>query len=402
MKKIVQYVLIFATLICGNLCALEMTDKEILVEGNDAFAFDLYAELKEEKGNLFFSPFSISTALAMTYAGAEGDTAAQMADVLHFNLDRTRLNPAYSDILQSLSEMKHLGYNIAIANALWGQSGYNFYESFLNIAKDYYDAEVEALNFKTDTEGALLTINSWVEKKTENKITNLLSPGAVNSITRLVLTNAIYFKGTWTHQFEREYTKDTSFTLINGKKVKVPMMGQADDFNYSENESLQILEMPYTGYAISMVVLLPKQQNGIKDLENTLSAEKLKGWLSDLREQEINVFFPKFKMSSGFQLNKILKSLGMVDAFDANLCDFSGMSPDPAGFVISSVLHKAYVDVNEEGTEAAAATSVNMVLGSSYRPPPPVFRADHPFIFVIRDVASGSILFMGRVMDPRK
>lgn len=390
---------------CNNesLYALEKTDEEILVAGNNKFALDLYTRLKKEQGNLFFSPFSISTALAMTYAGAQGDTETQMAKALHFDLDQKLIHPAFLELIKPLNaEMKHLGYDIAIANALWGQSGYEFYEKFVNIAQNYYDAEVEALDFKNDTEGALLTINSWVEKKTKNKIKDLLSPGAIGNMTRLVLTNAIYFKGNWMYQFDKKDTEDELFTLIDGKKVNIPMMDQLADFNYSENELLQILEMPYTGYALSMVVLLPKQADGIKILENALAPAKLKDWLSDLRQQEVDVYFPRFKMTSAFQLNKILESLGMVNAFNVELCDFSRMSPDPTGLVISSVMHKAFVDVNEEGTEAAAATSVTMELASAYTPPPPVFRADHPFIFLIRDARSGSILFFGRVMDPRK
>jgi serpin B len=215
------------------------------------------------------------------------------------------------------------------------------------------------------------------------------------------LTNAIYFKGKWISQFKKISTRPEAFELISGEKVELPMMNQAEEFNYSENGTVQILEMPYEGDNLSMVILLPKERRGMVGLENLLNAENLRDWLSALIKQEVIISLPRFKMTSEFLLNEALQSLGMVDAFDAKLADFSGMAVDPAGLCISKVIHKAFVDVNEEGAEAAAATAVVMMRNGMPQPPKPVFRADHPFIFIIRDKSSGSILFIGRVMDPR-
>ncbi len=382
---------------------LDETDKEIVIEGNNAFAFDLYAQLKEEDGNLFFSPYSISTALAITYAGARGNTAIQMADILHFSLSQERLHPAFSELMQDLAtEAEISSYQLAIANALWGQSGYEFYEKFINITKDYYDAGFKEVDFKDGQERELTRqrINLWVEDKTKGKIKELIKQGILTSMTRLVLTNAVYFKGNWIFQFDTEQTRDGLFTLIEGEKVEVPMMNQTAEFNYSENDMFQVLEMPYAGDGLSMVVFLPKQTKGLKEVENLLTVENLKSWLSTLRMQEVVVSVPKFKMTGEFLLSETLKSLGMLDAFSIKLADFSGMTPDPVGLYISEVIHKAFVDINEEGTEAAAATAVEMRLKAAPEPKP-VFQADHPFIFIIRDIRSSSILFLGRVIDPR-
>lgn len=387
----------------GGLYALEKADQEIVVEGNNMFAWELYAQLKGKEGNLFFSPCSISTALAMTYAGARGNTATQMADALHFSLSQPRLHPAFSGLIQDLAaEPERSSYQLAIANALWGQSGYEFYEKFINITKDYYDAGFKQVDFKDEQERERTRqkINLWVEDKTNNKIKELIKRGVLTSLTRLVLTNAIYFKGDWLSQFNPGQTGDSLFRLIEGEKIEVPMMNQAAEFNYAEEEALQILELPYAGDELSMVILLPKQADGLKEAENLLTAAHLKKWLSALSKQEVIVALPKFKMSSEFLLNEALKSLGMVDAFSGKLADFSGISPDPVGLFISQVIHKAFVEVNEEGTEAAAATAVAMRLQAVPKPKP-VFRADHPFIFIIRDMRSDSILFLGRVVDPR-
>jgi serpin B len=218
-----------------------------------------------------------------------------------------------------------------------------------------------------------------------------------------VLTDAIYFKGKWARQFKKAATSPRPFYLTGGDNVQVPMMHQKQDFNYFENNALQVLEMPYDGDHLSMVVFLPKAKNGIGALENSLDTGQVENWLAALREQKVIVALPKFQMTCAFNLKKVLKALGMTDAFDVRRADFSGMTPDPAGLFISDVIHKAFMDVNEEGTEAAAATAVVMTLGTAARPGPvPVFRADHPFVFLIRDKTSGSILFIGRVLDPRQ
>ena len=384
-----------------SLFALDEPEKEIIVQGNNKFAFDLYSQVKQNEGNLFLSPFSISTALAMTYAGARGNTETQMAETLHFSLTQERLHPAFLTLMQELqADSVRGGYELSIANALWGQEGYKFHQAFTDITKKYYEAGFKEVDFIKNTEQTRQTINTWVEEKTKDKIKELIRPGILTELTRLVLTNAIYFKGKWMLQFKKEATRSAPFELISGEKVEVPMMNQAKEFNYSENETTQILEMPYEGDNLSMVILLPKEKKGIRGLEKLLNPEDFKNWLSTLRKQEVIVSLPRFKMTSEFLLNEALKSLGMADAFDMKLADFSGMTPDPVGLYISKVIHKAFVDVNEEGTEAAAATAVVMTRRGMPEPKP-VFCADHPFIFIIRDKSSDSILFIGRVMDPR-
>lgn len=335
-------------------------------------------------------------------AGARGNTETQMAQALHFSLSQERLHPGYAVLMHGLqAEQAQSGLELSIANVLWGQSGYEFHKEFIDVTRDYYDAGFKEVDFVKDTEQARVTINGWVEEKTRDKIKELIKPGILTDLTRLVLTNAIYFKGKWMSRFEKERTLPGPFFLMNGEKAEVAMMNQTRELNYSEDETAQILEMPYEGNQLSMVILLPKEKKGVKDLESLLGAETFKNWVSALHKQDVIVSLPKFKMTSEFLLSEALKSLGMTDAFDAS-ADFSGMTPDPTGLYISEVIHKAFVDVSEEGTEAAAATAVVMMRLTAVLPDPkPVFRADHPFIFVIRDKSSDSILFIGRVMDPR-
>ena len=374
-----------------------------LVADNTDFAIDLYGKLKDKDGNLFFSPFSISDALAMTFAGAEGNTAAQIAQVSHFGMDRDDTSKAFSELTAGLNPTNEKrDYEFDIANALWAQSGYTLHKDFLDIIKKYYNSGFKEVDFKSNTEAARQTINKWVEEKTNNKIADLISEGMLTNLTRLVLTDAVYFKGKWVYKFAKRHTLDKPFKLLGGDEIEVPTMQQSHGFNYFENEKLQILEMPYIGDKLSMVVFLPKRPDGLKELEGLVAAASIKEWLSSLSMKTVHVEFPKFKMASEFSLGNTLKFMGMADAFDNKKADFSGIVPDKTEFYISEVVHKAYVDVNEEGTEAAAATAVVMAGAAALTPPMPDFIADHPFIFVIRDIGSGSILFMGRVVDPRK
>lgn len=382
----------------GALSDVGKADKKVVVRGNNAFALDLYATLKDLDGNLFFSPYSISTALAMTYAGTRGNTQAQMARVFHFDLDQEDLHPAFRVLINQLNAQgKRRGYQLNIANALWGQKGYRFLKEFLDLTRTNYGAVLNEVDFTSEAarEVARRRINTWVEKQTKGKIKDLIKPGILNELTRLVLTNAIYFKGDWASQFEEEQTKLSPFTVRVDKKIDVPMMCQSGDFKFMEEAGFQMLELPYVENELSMVVLLPKKMDGLAELEDSLTADNLKEWLGSLREQRVNVYLPKFKITSEFRLDKTLKSMGMTDAFSPE-ADFSGMTGDTDLF-ISAVLHKAFVDVNEEGTEAAAATGVVMEMCVS---PVLFFRADHPFIFLIRDTRSGSILFLGRLMNP--
>jgi serine protease inhibitor len=385
--------------IAANCLAVE-PNQQAIVEGNNKFALELYGKLKDRQGNLFLSPYSISTALAMTYAGAKDETERQMAKTLDFptTLGNEQFHNAFSDIIRQLNEAgKKGGFELVVANALWGQKDYKFLQEFLTLVKKNYDGDLQQVDFATQTEAVRKTINDWVETKTKAKIKELIKPGTLDSMTRLVLTNAIYFKGKWASQFKPERTQDAPFTLLGGQKVNVPMMNQTSNFGYMETDTTQVLEMPYVNNDLSMVILLPKKLDGVNELEKELTSETFAGWLGKLRKREVQVYLPRFKITSEFELTQVLGSMGMPDAFSSK-ADFSGMTGNKDLF-ISAVVHKAYVDVNEEGTEAAAATGVAMKL-TSVASPPPVFKADHPFVFLIRDNHTGSILFMGRTANP--
>lgn len=374
-----------------------------VVEGSNKFALDLYQQLRTEEGNLFFSPSSISTALAMTYAGAAGETEAEMAETLHFQMSNDQLHEGMKT-LQSfwMTPDKDKGIRLKLANRLWGQRSYEFLPAFLQITRDYYGAEVARLDF-AQSEQASQTINKWVEEQTENKITDLISPNALSPATRLVLTNAVYFHGNWAEPFEKDRTKDDDFHLSATDKIKVSMMHRWDEFQYGAVDDIQILELPYGDGSLSMVILLPKQIDGLADLEYKLTFQDLHRWMTSVKhEDEVKVYLPRFKTTSQFQMADTLKAMGMELAFDGNAADFSGMTGGRDLF-ISAVLHKAFVDVNEEGTEAAAATGI--VMAPTAAPilepkEPPVFRADHPFVFMIRDNRNGAIMFLGRITNP--
>lgn len=378
--------------------AKNSSDVKIVAEGNTAFALNLYGKLREKQGNLFFSPYSISTALAMTYAGARKNTEKQMATVLNFSLDQKRLHPAFARLeaqLNAVQEKK--GIELSVANALWAQKDYVFLREFLDLTEKNYGAVLNHVDFKKAHEAARRKINAWVEQKTKDKIKDLIKPGVLDALTRLVLTNAIYFKGKWASQFKKSHTKEGPFWLAPGKSVDAPMMTQKQDFRYMENDSVQMLELAYVGKDLSMIVLLPKKVCGLAQLESALSMENLNTWMDGLREREVLVFLPKFKVTSQFSLSKTLSLMGMPDAFGPT-ADFSGMDGTKMLY-ISAVIHKAFVDVSEEGTEAAAATAVAMALKST-AVLAPVFCADHPFMFVIYHNPSGTILFLGRIVDP--
>jgi len=379
--------------------AKDCQDTKNVAEGNNAFAFDLYEKLKEVEGNLFFSPYSISTALAMTYAGARGNTEKQMGTALHFTLDQKRFHPAFACLEAELKAVQEKGdIELNIANALWAQKDYVFLREFLDLIQSNYGTVLNHVDFKRACEAARKKINAWIEQKTKDKIKDLIKPGVLNALTRLVLTNAIYFKGRWESQFKKDRTKESPFWLSIDKSVEVPMMTQKRQFRYMESDNLQILELPYVGDDLAMIVLLPRKIDGLAQLEADLSMENLNMWIDHLRKRKISVFLPKFKMISQFRLSETLASMGMPDAFGGN-ADFSGIDGTKDLF-ISAVIHKAFVDVNEEGTEAAAATAAVISLTSAPSTPPPTFRADHPFVFLIRDNHSGSMLFVGRIVNP--
>jgi serpin B len=372
-----------------------------LVAGNTAFGLDLYGELKGEAGNLFLSPFSISTALGMCAAGARGKTLDEMTKVLHLP---ENAHAAFGAVVKSLNEepdAKKRGFTLTTANALWAQKGYPWKPEYKKLVATDYGAGLFDVDFISAPDEARGTINLWVEKETKEKIKDLLPRESVTRDTRLVLTNAIYFKGDWQDPFKKEATKDLPFTTTGGKTVEAPLMYRTGGYSYAENDGFQVLDMPYSGKRISMTVILPRKADGLPAVEKELTGDKLAATLKTLRmEKQVHVHLPKFKTEKSFTLNKPLKALGMKAAFDG--ADFSGMHTGGEQLDITAVIHKAFVDVNEEGTEAAAATGVVVGLTSAAPPPmPKVFKADHPFLFLIRDHKTGSVLFVGRVENPR-
>jgi serpin B len=384
---------------------IKPSDDAAIVRGDNQFAVDLYAQLgREQPGkNLFFSPTSISVALAMTAAGARGQTQSEMATVLHLDADLAQAHAHYQQLLAQWNATgQKRAYQLRVANRLWGQKGFTIRPEFLALTRQQYGAEMLLVDFAQPA-AASREINQWVEQQTNNKIKDLVPPSSLDALTRLVLTNAVYFKGDWVQPFDKQNTQEQDFTVSTDRKVKAPLMHQQTRMGYAADGTLQALELPYAGGELSMVVLLPKKVDGLPELEKTLTFDKLAALVSKLRVREVNIFLPKFKLETSFGLGPTLEAMGMKRAFSKEDADFSGIS-SAESLYISAVLHKAYVDVNEEGTEAAAATAVVMAPTAAReapRPPPiPVFRADHPFLFLIRDTKAGSILFMGRLSDP--
>ena len=367
-----------------------------------------YTDVQLKDGNIFFSPYSISSAIAMTYEGARGKTADEIHSVFHFPTDGSLRRKSFLEINNLINE-KDKKYTLRIANALWAQKDYPFLEDYFNLIKNYYYGKATNLDFVNKTETSRLTINGWVEKQTNGKIRDLISQGALGPQTRLVLTNAVYFKGFWLNQFDKYDTKDEYFRISPRKMVKTPMMhltGKEAEFNYGETDKLQILELPYEGGDLSMFILLPKGDD-LKALEELLSSEKLSEWEYHLSKEEVvEISLPRFKFEKGYLMKDALKEMGMPTAFTLGIdfggkADFSGMT-GKKDLNIDEVIHKAFVGVNEEGTEAAAATDVAMMEGalSGELRDIKVFKADHPFIFLIQEKTTGSILFVGRVSDP--
>ena len=371
-----------------------------VVNANNQFAFDLYSELtKSETGNIFYSPYSIFAALAMTYEGARGQTADEMKSVFHFP-ENSILRPNFAKIYNEINE-GYRDYELRTGNALWIQQDYPLLKDYRNRVEKYYGGKAANLDFIKETEKSRQTINSFIEEQTNKKIKNLLPPGSLNALTRLVLTNAIYFKGTWEWEFNPKDTREMNFYVTPTNIVKPPMMYMKPDkakFNYADLGELQILELPYKGNKISMLILLPTENLSI--IESSLTPEKLEEWKNQMRETKLDaIYIPKFEFETKYTLNENLKALGMPTAFEPGKADFSGMTNERNLF-ISSVIHQAYVKVDEKGTEAAAATAV--VISTGVHIPRNIFRADHPFIFIIQEKETGNILFLGRVTNPTK
>jgi serpin B len=399
--------------LCLPLAAGTLPDPPSVAAANNQFALDLYAQLRASSGNLFFSPYSISKTLAMAYAGARGETAAEMAAVLHLPSDQTRAHREFLTMRNQLNRNLGVhpavghpliikrGVELALSANLWGQRGYGFDKGFLDLLHESYGAGLQEVDF-TAPEPARRAINAWAARQTRDRIPELFAPGVLNVSTRLVLASAIYFKGDWASPFEKDATRPQPFHVHRERKVQVPMMSQTETFGYAEADGMQLLEMPYAGKALAMLVLLPRAADGLDGLEKALTAERLAAWTTRLRPQQVQVLFPRLRMTGGLSLPEVLKTLGMKRAFVPGGADFRGMNGGREPLYLSAVVHKAFVEVNEQGTEAAAATGVAAAWLSMPHAAAvvPVFRADHPFVFAIRDVQTGVILFLGRCVQP--
>ena len=378
-------------------------DLAALVDGNNAFAFDLYSALKGEQGNLFYSPYSISQALAMTYAGARDTTEKEMAGTLHFTLPQDRLHPAFNSLDQQLKARGQgakgkdgKGFRLNIVNAIWGQAGYSFLADYLDLLAQNYGAGLRTLDFRTAPESSRQTINKWVEDQTEQRIKDFIPAGAIDRLTRLVLTNAIYFNAAWANNFEKSMTQPAPFRLLEGQIVDVPMMRQTERLGYAAGDGYQAVSLPYDGRELEMVVLLP-DAGMFAEFEKSLDADKAGLIIKAIVPKQVALSLPRFKFESEFSLGDALSNMGMPTAFSSQ-ADFSGMTGN-LDLSISKVIHKAFVGVDELGTEAAAATAV--IMRATAMPATPLeVTVDRPFIFLIRDIQTGSVIFVGRVINP--
>jgi serpin B len=387
--------------------APQVADSDLaeLVAGNNDFAFALYPQFSPGDANVFYSPYSVSIALAMTYAGAKGQTAEQMAAALHFTLPQERLHPAFNKLaleLESRSKSEDIepdqAFQLNVANSLWGQSGAHFEQNFLDLLARNYAAGMRLVDYEKDAEAARKEINDWVSQSTNQKIKDIIPPGALDALTRMVLANAVYFKAAWQNSFEPDATQPDAFHLQGGTAVQVPMMHQQTRLEFMQGEGYRAVELPYVGRQLSMLILLP-DEGKFGEVEARLDAELLNATLASLEWGEVILTMPKFMFEWSSGLADGLAALGMRDAFDLDRADFSGMD-GARDLYITNVLHKAFVAVDEAGTEAAAATVV-IVGATAMQPSEPVeFNIDRPFLFLIRDNPTGTILFLGRVTNP--
>lgn len=367
----------------------------------NAFGLDLYTSLRADGENLFFSPASIAYALAMTGLGARGTTAAEMDRVLHLPADDTVVAAGFGALMNDVARDDGV-VTVSLANRLYGQSGTPFAPAYLALLERHFGAGLEQVDYRRDAEAARNRINAWVEERTAQKIRDLLAPGAVDSATKLVLVNAVYFLGKWVEPFPKHATADALFHREQGGDVTTKFMRTTGRFGYAEQDGVQIAALPYRGDTMEMVVILPAAGTPLAQVEEQLDADQLATWLAAMKPEKVAVTLPRLHLETSFELADALAKLGMPTAF-THKADFSGMTTDATPLSISRVVHKAYLDVDEEGTEAAAATAVVMEVTSAIRPEPlNEFRADRPFILAIRHKASGAILFLGRVADPAR
>ena len=388
-------------------------DMAKLSANNNVFAFDLYHALTandaSKDGNLFYSPYSISSALAMTYAGARGDTEAQMAEALRFFIPQDPLHPAFNALHHQLTRQPENAasgdnFTLNIANAVWGQQSHPFTEGFGRTLSDHYGAGIRTADFKAAPEVSRNAINDWVADTTEGRITGLIPEGIIDPLTRMVLTNAIYFKARWLTRFPPSDTRNEPFTLLDDSVIQVSTMSTEEQFAYARGRGYQTVDLPYAGKAVSMTILLP-DQGRFQEFEESMDQETAARIIREMEFQQLRLKLPKFRFESKFMLSETLRSMGMTEPFDPGFADFSGMdgrsckAGDQECLFIGEAIHKAHVSVDEEGTEAAAATAVIMSI-ESMKPEPIDLFIDRPFIFLIRHHDTGAILFMGRVLKP--
>jgi len=385
-------------------------DVGVVVRGNDAFAWDLYGELATDDENLFFSPFSISAALGMTYAGTAGTTRDALGTGLHVDLDDAEWHAAFGDLVDDLNGDKVRGYRLAVANRLFGETGYPWKQDFLDTCSEDWNAPLQEVAFSSDPETGRQIVNDWVADQTQDRIPELIPPGVISSDTRMVLANAIYFKGDWWTQFDEAETTRADFTRLDGSTVQVDMMKLDTEGNEDARirstwipDLAVVARLPYEDDEVSAYVIVPDEVDGLPDLEAQLDAESFRDWIDPIDEpgegnDGIMVEIPRFELRWSGSLVPALTNLGMGELFDPQTCDLTGMAEGSAGedLVVADVIHEAWVRVDEEGTKAAAATAV--VVNDTSAPMP--VRADHPFLFVVRDDLTGSLLFVARVMDP--
>ncbi|MCX7706133.1 MAG: serpin family protein [bacterium] len=368
-----------------------------VVKASNKFSSNFFSEIGKQKGNIFFSPYSIFDAFGMAYEGADGITAIEIRKVFNFPASESdRLNAMLA--LQTILKTDKRDCELNISNAYWVQEDFYLMKTFTDKIQRYYDCEAKQVNFIKNPADAINKINQWAEKKTKNKIKKFINEGDINQDTRLVLTNAIYFKGIWKIQFDRNTTKLDNFWTEKNKSIKVPMMQLLDkEFPYAETETFQIIKLPYKCGNLSMLILLPKNID-INILE-TFAIENFEEYQKTLTQQKVDVFIPRFKIESTIDLSQALKKLGIKSAFSPEMADFSKITGNKDLF-ISKAIQKSYIEVNEEGTEAAAVTGIVMNITSAMPETKKIFRADHPFLFFIIEEKTGLVLFAGRLVQP--
>lgn len=374
-----------------------------LVQGNNAFAFDLYTQLAKQKGNLFFSPHSVSNALAVVLVGAKGDTAKEIANVLGVQGNEQDFHSSFSSLNKRIQSAADKGSaELSITNAFWRQDGIELRPSFLEDCQKNYSVEFNKSDFLNDSEGARRSVNEWAEAKTKGKIKELLNPGSINNKTRFILVNAIYFKGKWSVPFPKDSTKEATFLAGFKDRVQVPMMNLTLITDYHSADGFQLVAIPYADNRLSLYAFMGESETALRDFESRLSPRVISDLLGRMKKHVVDVSIPKFRLEDHFFLSEPLGRLGMSEAFSLN-ADLSGIADSREKLRLGAVIHKTYLDLNEEGTEAAAATAVIGVNPSSFSQPIPRAKIvlDRPFLFLIRDNETGAVLFLGRLMNPR-